>query len=81
MVEPGEHGQTHKNVSWHVISGRLDLVNTPADDGGTPIYLSVQEGHRDCVRLLLEHHADVNMMTSSPVAMALHAAAQFNRVE
>ena len=56
-------------------------MNSPADDGGTPLYLAVQEGHTDCVKLLLEHGANVNALTTDPVALPLHAAVEFRRLE
>lgn len=34
------------------------LVNTPASDKATPLYIAAQEGHHRCVAVLLEHGAD-----------------------
>ena len=57
-------------------------MNSPADDGGTPLYLAAQDGHTECVRLLLEYGAVANSLTSRiPVALPLHPAAQFQRIE
>ena len=62
--------------------GELDLVNSPADDGGTPLYLAAQDGHTECVRLLLKYGADVNALTNVvPIALPLHPAVQFKRIE
>ena len=63
------------------MTGRLDAVNICADDGASPLFLAAQEGHVDCIRLLLEHGADANLATTDPVALPLHAALQFNHIE
>ena len=49
-----------------ILEGELDLVNLPMDDGGTPLYLAAQDGHTECVRLLLKYGADVNALTNFP---------------
>ena len=59
----------------------IDMVNSTADDGGTPLYLAAQEGHVTCVEELLQHGADANLMTSNPTALPLHAALQFAHIE
>jgi len=64
---------------------RLEVVNTCAEDGASPLFLAAQEGHSDCIELLLQHGADANLATADPnlatadpVALPLHAALQFN---
>ena len=65
-----------------ILEGESDLVNSPADDGGTPLYLAAQDGHTECVRLLLKYGADVNALTKVvPIALPLHPATQFQRIE
>ena len=57
-------------------------MNHPAVDGATPLYLAAQEGHVACVRLLLAHGADANMLTlNEPRALPLLAALEFSHVE
>jgi len=63
------------------MAGALDVVNVCAEDGASPLFLASQEGHVDCVSLLLQHGADANLATADPVALPLHAALQFNHVE
>jgi len=58
----------------------LEAVNTCAEDGASPLFLAAQEGHHDCIELLLQHGADANLATTDPVALPLHAALQFNHV-
>lgn len=60
--------------------GRLEAVNICAEDGASPLFLAAQEGHYDCIELLLWHGADANLATADPVALPLHAALQFNHV-
>jgi len=60
--------------------GRLDVVNICAEDGASPLFLAAQEGHMECIELLLQHGADANLPTSDPVALPLHAALQFNHI-
>ena len=65
-----------------IFEGELDLVNSPTDDGGTPLYLAAQDGHTECVRLLLKYGADVNALTNIlSIALLLHPATQFQRIE
>ena len=45
-------------------------------DGVTPLLLAVLEEHVEIVKLLLDHHADVNAGCSDDGATALHLAAQ-----
>ena len=35
-------------------------VNSRANSGYTPLHLAASSGHKDCVRLLIEHGADIN---------------------
>ena len=35
-------------------------VNTPNNNGCTPVYVAAQNGHTDAIRLLAENGADVN---------------------
>jgi len=60
--------------------GELDVVNTCAEDGASPLFLAAQEGHVNCIKLLLQHGADANLATTDPVALPLHAALQFNHI-
>ena len=62
-------------------AGCLSVVNTCADDGGSPLYLAAQGGFYDCVKLLLDHGADPNLPCSSPIAQPIHAAIQFGHIE
>jgi len=64
-----------------LIVGKLEVVNTCAEDGASPLFLAAQEGHVDCVKLLIQNGADANLATSDPVALPLHAALQFNHIE
>ena len=70
-----------RNEIFHTSAPRDRLVNCAVEDGATPLFLAAQEGHTDCLRLLLQHGADANMMTLEPVALPLHAALQFARVQ
>lgn len=66
----------------HGFAGKTKVVCEQADDGGTALYLAAQEGHTDCVKLLLQYGADANQMTVHPgVALPLHAAVHFSRLE
>ncbi len=62
-------------------SGEDALVNHGADDGAMPIFLAAQEGHADCVKLLLEYGASTNYSIKENNALPLHAALQFNHLE
>ena len=62
-------------------SPRGRLANCAAEDGATPLFLAAQEGHTDCLRLLLQHGADANLTSLEPVALPLHAALQFAHVQ
>jgi len=64
-----------------VVIGKLEVVDTCAEDGASPLFLAAQEGHVDCVKLLLGNGADANLATTDPVALPLHAALQFNHIE
>ena len=61
--------------------GQEVLASTPAEDGGTPLYLAAQEGHLPCVNLLLRNGADANALTNEPVALPLHAALEFGHYQ
>lgn len=56
-------------------------MNLCAEDSASPLFLAAQEGHTDCVRLLLDHGASANIGTTDPVALPLHAALEFNHME
>ncbi|XP_015246392.1 PREDICTED: ankyrin repeat and SOCS box protein 3-like [Cyprinodon variegatus] len=56
-------------------------VNAQAADLATPLLIASQEGHQDCVDLLLERGADPNMACSDDwPQLPIHAAAQFGRI-
>lgn len=63
------------------LTGKLSMLNRCAADGASPLFLASQEGHTECVQLLLDNGADANLSTQTPVALPLHAALQFNRTE
>jgi ankyrin repeat protein len=48
-------------------------INTPANDGSTPVFMAAYEGRVDSVRLLLEHGVAVNTSVydgTTPMFMA-----------
>lgn len=61
-------------------TGKLNVLNVCAADGASPLYLAAQEGHSDCVQLLIDNGASANLATKDLVALPLHAALQFNHV-
>jgi ankyrin repeat protein len=65
----------------HLLTGKLVMLDRCAADGASPLFLAAQEGHIECVQLLLDNGADANLPTRTPVALPLHAALQFNRIE
>ena len=52
------------------------LVNSPAEDGATPLYLAAQGNHVECVEQLLQAGADANIFSRDPEVLPLHAALQ-----
>ena len=43
-----------------------DQVNATAGEGGaTPLHYAVSNGHEGCVRVLLQHEANVNSLTTN----------------
>lgn len=56
------------------------VVNTPAEDGATPLMMAAQYGFKDGLELLLQNGADPNMRTTDNV-MALHLAVQNGDLE
>ena len=51
-----------------------------AEDGATPLYLAAQEGHYECIKLLLDYGANPNLTTDDPVSIPLLAAVNFEKV-
>lgn len=65
----------------HSVSEKSDIVSVGADDGGTALYIAAQEGYSRCVKILLDHGGDPNVLTNKPIALPLHAALQFSRLQ
>ncbi|XP_074662172.1 dynein axonemal heavy chain 12-like [Tubulanus polymorphus] len=62
-------------------NGLDGLVDVTACDNASPLYLAAQNGHLECVRLLLNYGADVNIVSNEPRAVALYSALQFHNIE
>ena len=56
-------------------------VNIMDAEGYTPLYMASDSGHRDRVEFLLEHHADVNLMSGQISDTPLTMAAVMGEVE
>ncbi|XP_067680363.1 ankyrin repeat and SOCS box protein 3-like [Haliotis asinina] len=54
--------------------GLLDLVNEGAEDNASPLLIAAQEGHEECVQLLLEAGANANMSVRDINAVPLQYA-------
>jgi hypothetical protein len=50
-----------------LIETELDL-NSPCDDGATPLYSAILNGHHSLVRLMLDRGADPNFIAAEPGA-------------
>lgn len=80
VIEGSSDGESI-DLIIHVLIGQDYLVDVCADDGASPVFLAAQEGHAECLRLLLENGACANLMVSDPLSLPLHAALEFNHVE
>ncbi|XP_064603138.1 ankyrin repeat and SOCS box protein 2-like [Liolophura sinensis] len=60
-----------------IAKGQPELVNKPAFDKATPLFLATQKGHVRCVELLLANGADPHLKTENPTTLPVHAAVQF----
>lgn len=57
-------------------------VNVQVGDLATPLLIASQEGHHECVDLLLNHGADPNKNCSNEwPQLPIHAAAEFGHIE
>jgi ankyrin repeat protein len=58
-------------------------VNGPSPDGFSPLHLAIFGGHESTVRLLIERGADLEAVSSSPIAQVrpLGTAANFRALE
>lgn len=56
------------------VVGLLDLVNEGAEDNASPLLIAAQEGHEECVQLLLEAGANANMSVRDINAVPLQYA-------
>ena len=57
----------------------LHALDMQASDGGTAVYIASQEGHLECLKLLLKHGASANIPTKSLSALPLYTALKFSR--
>lgn len=56
-------------------------MNCQANDLATPLLIAAQEGHVQCVEVLLAHGADPNLYCNEDCwQLPIHAAAQFSRL-
>jgi len=70
-----------KTVVNEWMPGQLEVVNICPNEGVSPLFVAAQEGHVDCVKLLLQHRADANLATTDPASLPLHAALKNNHIE
>jgi len=63
------------------VADQLKVVNTWDSHGCSPLFYAAQNGHLDCIALLLQYGADVNLATDDPVLLPLHAAVSSNQLE
>ena len=50
-----------------------DLINSKSYSGETALFLATVNGHVECVKLLMEFGADVNMMNDEEVSLLVAA--------
>ncbi|KAJ8611491.1 hypothetical protein CTAYLR_010308 [Chrysophaeum taylorii] len=55
--------------------------STTTSDGAIPLHLASQNGHVECVRLLVQNGAEINRPTTTDCSTALHLASQNSHVE
>ena len=48
-----------------VVSGAENSVNEPAEGGATALHYAVSGGHEECVRVLLQYGANINLFTTT----------------
>lgn len=56
-------------------------VNSPQAYSEAPIHVAALQGDTECLRLLLEHHADVRVLLGRDRMSALHLAAEEGNIE
>ncbi|BBO66880.1 hypothetical protein DSCA_08100 [Desulfosarcina alkanivorans] len=56
-------------------------VNKRGKNANTPLHSAVWKDHIDCVRILLDHHADVNAVNGDDSRTPLHIAAALGSTE
>ncbi|MGV8072939.1 MAG: ankyrin repeat domain-containing protein [Syntrophobacteraceae bacterium] len=56
-------------------------INKRGENGNTPLHFATWGGHVECVRILLEHHADVNAVNKDGPHTPLHVAATLNKMD
>lgn len=57
-----------------MFKGQLEVVNKTTTDNATPILIAAQEGHEDCIKLLLTHNANPNIPVTDYMGVAAHFA-------
>lgn len=62
------------NVKELFCKGQLEAVNKTTTDNATPILIAAQEGHEDCIKLLLTHNANPNIPVTEYMGVAAHFA-------
>jgi len=62
-----------KSICEFLLDIEPELVDKRAEDGATALMLAAQTGRTDCVKLLLDRHADPNL-SSDDGALAVHLA-------
>ncbi len=68
-IRSGDLAATRKMITAHP-----KLLNTPDENGDTPLFLAAMNGHTAIVKLLLDHHANIRA-TNGQKQTALHLAA------
>ncbi len=71
IVEEGDLSKVKE-----LLSGRKELINTPDENGSTPLIYASKKGHMEIVRYLLENSANVNAKNKSNIS-PLHYAANY----